>query len=207
MEDFKVYLPKFLSPEQEALLFAELEKYPENIDSRMFSSYLLVPEELYQGDCLSNIATDYFPGKEAKCIILSNTCDMSEANIRHTPKLTVVAPLFSLKKYAAELLKKLSQEQVNEHISLIQKQNISNMFYLPIEGEESFARLDMAFHLPTPKKEFLPKRYRALGNYGFYLLLFKLSIHFCRMRDGINRDIPQQAAPSPQTSELARPAT
>ena len=32
LEDFKVYLPKYLTPESEKALYEELKKFPNNVD-------------------------------------------------------------------------------------------------------------------------------------------------------------------------------
>lgn len=52
-------------------------------------------------------------------------------------------------------------------------------------------RFDCIFSLPS-SKEFIEKltseRIFTLINYGFYLLLFKLSVHFTRIQEKVDRD-------------------
>ena len=78
------------------------------------------------------------------------------------------------------------------------------MFYLPEKKngqnvllEESFVRFDINVTLPisifsggTYDNSYAPKgdRLISFSNYGFYLFLIKLSVHYCRFREGVFRD-------------------
>ncbi|MGO9410399.1 MAG: hypothetical protein ACLQCB_06550, partial [Spirochaetia bacterium] len=82
-DDVRLFLPKYLSPETEERLFADLIGYPENIDSRMYGFIGKSESVLYQGDGLSSMPVTILPSKETRdlpCIVISNTCDIDPEN-------------------------------------------------------------------------------------------------------------------------------
>jgi hypothetical protein len=56
-EDLKTYLPKYLSAEGQANLFAELSQFPNNIDRRLYTLRLLNEMNVFQGDGLARSPT------------------------------------------------------------------------------------------------------------------------------------------------------
>ena len=139
LEDLKIYLPKFLSSDSEKELFKGLKDFPENIDDRIYTSYLKDSSIIFQGDGMNNFLVINLPDSEIKkspVMILSNTCDIDAGNLRNFPSQIVYAPIFNLKKYH-ETLKKNSQkteEQISAHIKAIKNQNITQIFFLPKYG-------------------------------------------------------------------------
>ncbi len=199
LEEIKIYLPKYLSPESEEDLFDQLKQFPENIDDRLYTDYFLEPEVIYQGDGIEGLLVVNLPDaqiRSTRAMILSNTCDVDEHNKRLFPSSLVYAPIFNLDKYekgliASEILK--DEEQIRNHIHAIKKQRITQIFYLPIGGaleNESIVFLD---RLNSCDNSFLTgKRIKdirlfTLSNYGLYLFIFKLSVHFTRITEGIDR--------------------
>ena len=128
-------------------------------------------------------------------IILSNTCDVDLQNERNFPSQLVYSPIFDLSKYRSSLIEKSKKpkEHIDDHISAIRRQEITQIFYLPsIEGklEESLVFLDRINNMPNKivDRESVPsKRIFTLSNYGLYLFLIKLSIHFTRIQDKVDR--------------------
>ena len=197
-DEIRIYLPKFLSAESERELFKGLKDFPENIDDRLYTTYLTDTKIIYQGDGLNNLLVVNLPMSEIKpapSIILSNTCDIDLQNERNFPSQIVYAPIFSLEKYKQTLLKKSkkSNEQIIDHINAIKKQEITQVFYLPkLEGklEESIVFLDRVNNMPNnliERDKITSNRIFTLSDYGAYLFLLKLSIHFTRVQDKVER--------------------
>ncbi len=198
LEDFKVYLPKFLSAESDKELFEGLKEFPTNIDSRIYTNYLEESDLIYQGDAINDMLVINLPDptiKPTTSIILSNTCDLDLQNKRNFPSQIVYAPIINLDKYRAKLYEKSekSRDQIDSHINAIKKQEITQIFYLPrIDGrlEESIVFFDRVCNFPNKlvdRGKIKDKRVFTLSDYGVYLFLLKLSIHFTRIQDQVER--------------------
>ncbi len=197
-DEVKIYLPKFLSEESDRVLFNGLKDFPENIDERLYTTYLNDTRIIYQGDGLNNLLVVNLPKPEVKpapSIILSNTCDIDLQNERNFPSQIVYAPIFSLDKYKLTLLKnsKKSKEQIDDHINAIKRQEITQIFFLPkFDGklEESIVFFDRVNNMPNTlieRDKITTNRIFTLSDYGAYLFLLKLSIHFTRVQDKVER--------------------
>lgn len=198
LDEIKIYLPKFLSAESDRELFKGLKDFPDNIDERLYTTYLQDNKIIYQGDGLKNLLVVNLPKSEIKPvpgIILSTTCDIDLQNERNFPSQIVYAPIFSLEKYRQALLNnsKKSIEQITDHINAIKKQQITQIFYLPkFDGkiEESIVFLDRVNNMPNTlieRDKITSNRIFTLSDYGAYLFLLKLSIHFTRVQDKVER--------------------
>jgi hypothetical protein len=78
-----------------------------------------------------------FPKKglyTAPCIVISNSCDISQENERHTPVNICYAPIINLEKYRAELIRQYGNEKADGIIQSIRKQETTQYFYLPKMG-------------------------------------------------------------------------
>ena len=198
LDDFKLYLPKFLSAESDKELFESLKDFPNNIDSRIYTNYLTDSEIIYQGDAITDMLFINLPNPEIKpipSIILSNTCDIDLNNIRNFPSQVVYAPIINLQKYKDALCQKSSKtkEQIDSHIQAIKKQEITQIFYLPsIDSkiENSIVFFDRVCNFPNKqisREKLKDRRLFTLSDYGAYLFLLKLSIHFTRIQDKVER--------------------
>ena len=200
--DIERYLPQYLSKEASANLFAELKDFPENIDNRIYTNFLLGSPIIYQGDGFCGLLSVNLPdAKVAKVpgVILSNSCDIDKANERLSETRLVFATIFQLEKYKNALVKtyvdtgKKTEASINGHIDRIRKQYISHIFYLPAGGNlehESIVFFDRVNNLPNKFVEKIgiqKHRLFTLSDYGFYLFLYKLSIHFTRIRENVTR--------------------
>jgi hypothetical protein len=195
LEDFKQYLPKYLSPAATKKLFAELEQFPRNMDERLYTTRLRGEATVFQGDGLDALPVTNLPDEtvgRAKVMVLSNTCDMDAANPRWMPARIIYCPVISLHAYE-RLLARTGSGISSSHFDDIRAQRVSNMFYLPKTrgtGEEAIALLDRVnncdLKILTPA-EVPDRRLFTLSDYGFYLFLYKLSIHFTRIREGVPR--------------------
>jgi hypothetical protein len=198
IDDIKIYLPKFLSAESERELFAGLKDFPNNIDGRLYTSYLKDSEIIYQGDGLKDLLVINLPNPEIRpvpSIILSNTCDIALENIRNFPSQIVYAPIFNLKKYRDKLYTKSrnSKKQIDSHIDSVRHQRITQIFFLPkIEYriDDSIVFLDRVCNFPNKlmvRDNLKERRIFTFSDYGAYLFLLKLSIHFTRIKDNVER--------------------
>ncbi|PCJ19187.1 MAG: hypothetical protein COB02_09070 [Candidatus Cloacimonadota bacterium] len=197
-EDLKKYLPQYLSNEAQGKLFSELKNFPTNMDGRMFTSTLEEEENWFQGDGVFNVPCIGFPDETVRkrnSLILSNTCDMSKENTRKFPIGVSYIPIVKLAKYEAMLLNMDGETDntVSSHISTIKKQKFTHIFYLPKHGkleEDSivfFDKISNASLKYFEEMDLKKDRIFTLSDYGFYLFLFKLSIHFTRVQEKVDR--------------------
>lgn len=198
LDDIRLYLPKYLSAEEQKVLLTELAAFPNNLDKRFYTTALQSESVLFQGDGFDDVTVPDVEGESfhtAKAMLISNTCDSSLDNPREYYRpFILLAPIFDLNKYENGLLKSGDKLKVASHINSIRKQAISPLFYLPASsglGKECFVRLDCIFsrHLSEGLKNSLLKaKLFTLSDYGFYMLIFKLSVHFSRAFEGVHRN-------------------
>ena len=198
LDDLKLYLPKFLSENSEKSLFEGLKDFPNNLDGRFYTQKLKNEETIFQGDGISGLLVVNLPSTQingAKCLLFSNTCDLDPSNPRSFPSQIVYAPIFDLEKYQSRLasLPEYSPQKISDHIKAIQKQEITQIFYLPQLGgilKESIVFLDRINNCQNnsiDRRDLPSQRIFSLSDYGFYIFLLKLSIHFTRIRDKVDR--------------------
>lgn len=201
---FRDFLPSYLSAESQEKLFGELSQFPDNLDSRMYSHYLLVKNDLFQGDGIKKLPYLCFCSEEIdvlksiqypRALLLSNTCDMEPGNTRLMGINFCYAPIMELGKYENVLLEEINDiEKVRNHVEAVKRQRITHLFYLPKGGNlesDCLVRLDSICHgsLSHASAESLKqKRLFVLSQYGAYLLALKLSYHFCRLTDKVDRE-------------------
>ncbi len=201
--DLRIYLPKYLSAESEKELFQELRQFPGNVDQRFYTDYLEKEDTLFQGDGLSDLLiVDMTSGKadRAPALVLSNTCDVNPGNHRYIPANVCYAPILRLSKYEKLLsdVLKVESEKRRQHIETIRKQHCTQVFFLPrgkALKEDSIVFLDRIHHCSNKdisRSSLRDRRIFTLSNYGFYVFLIKLSIHFTRVREGIDRNAPSR---------------
>ncbi len=197
VHDIQLYLPKYLSEANYKTLLKELKSFPDNIDQRMYTTSL-EKDVLYQGDGFDSLPymdmMNIDKGKkEHYSIILSNTCDIDQDNKRLYPSSIMYAPIIDLEKYIGIL----REQGVNEgiivnHLRDIRKQSITSILYLPNNERitESIVFLDRIMNIGNDyikRDTLLHNRLFSLSDYGFYLLLFKISVHFSRIQEKVNR--------------------
>lgn len=198
IEDIEIFLPKYLSSSSKKNLFDELKSFPYNIDNRLYTNDLIESDIVYQGDGFLDLLMINLPDTRignAKGIILSNTCDIDPSNDRFYPSRISYCPIFSLEKYEQSLIEEgiYNAEQVTDHILSIKKQYVSQIFYLPATGnldKDSIVFFDAVLNCDNniiDRSNLRAKRIFTLSDYGIYLFLFKLSFHFTRIQEGIER--------------------
>ncbi len=197
IEDIRMYLPKYLSAPAEDDLFAELQKFPENMD-KLYTTYRKDDPVIYQGDGIEGLLVINLPETEirpTRAMVLSNTCDIGPDKKVVWPNCIVYSPILNLSKYMEQVsLKRPDKDFLLSHEGAIKKQRISSVFYLPKGGglnNDSLMFFDRVVSCSRKSIENLAiqkSRLFTLSNFGLYLFLFKLSIHFTRIREGIDRE-------------------
>lgn len=199
-ESIRQFLPKYLSPEDEEKLITCINEFPENINSRFYTTFLKLETTIFQGDGIQSLPVVDLPNpvvKHVLALILSNTCDVDEQNDRLFPSKLNYSPIINLKKYI-ELLEShnIESKRLNNHIKAINNQDITQIFYLPaskdIEDSIVFLdRINSCSNSLIDRSNLKEKRTFTLSNLGFYLLLLKLSISFTRIAEKVNRPIDE----------------
>jgi len=191
-EQARIFLPKYLSPEQHKQLYDELRAFPENI--HYYTQKPDLQNELLQGDGWTGLVAINFKTKASKSVsgaIISNSCDVSADNRRALPVNLLFAPIIRLQRYAKLLGEGLGSQGVDSTLSDIRRQRVTSVVYLPPFSdviEESIVPLD-DIHA-HPLDDFIQQersKVFTLSQYGFYIFLLKLSIHFSRFQEGVVR--------------------
>ena len=194
-DNIKIFLPSYLSAESYNILLEELKSFPDNIDNRFYST----PYDekiILQGDGVINVPIINLPENKignAKVIVLSNTCDIDLSNKHYFKSRICYCPIIELNKYENQLKKNFKEDQIKGHINAIKRQEITQIFYLPKgsllekEGIVFLDRINNIANEEVERNKIKETRLFSLSNYGFYLFLFKLSIHFTRMYENIDR--------------------
>lgn len=131
--------------------------------------------------------------RSVRGIVLSNSCDVDPSNPRDVPARVIFAPLVKLSAYEALLHGSgIDTARVDEKVASIKAQKTTNIFCLPAGGpleEDCIVRLDDAHSMPVAAQVDAPDREKlfTLSNTGFYMLVLKLSVHFCRLQEKVNR--------------------
>lgn len=130
--------------------------------------------------------------REVRGIILSNTCDVAPENIRALPPKISFSPIIKLESLERRFLEYgLSREQVSDKVDAIKKQLTSSLFFLPsceALGGDYVALLDDVHSVPVEAHDPVDtKKIFTLSMAAFYLFVFKLSIHYCRLHENLER--------------------
>ena len=127
-------------------------------------------------------------------LVLSNSCDISPENQHDFPRRIMFSPIIRMSKFRKRLSRaSFSNDQIDEKIKAIRSQKRSNALYLPEHsslGDECVVFLDDIHSMPVERHREVPEKEKlfTLSMVGFYILVFKLSIHFCRLREGVERN-------------------
>lgn len=193
-DSLQEHIPPYLTLEQKTALTSAISRFPNEKEYYLPGLYA---DELLQGDCWMNLQIFRFETGEKKKvpgIILSNSCDISSENRRELPTSVVFSPVIKLSKYTSLLENSgLEPSKVRAKIEAIKKQAVTTIFYLPDAigglGDEYIAILDNVHTIPSSAIKIGEENKKGftLNTIGFYLFIFKLSIHFCRLRENVVR--------------------
>lgn len=151
-------------------------------------------DSVLQGDGWRGFVVFAFSSGESrsvKGIAFSNTCDVSPDNERVFPPKITFAPIIKLSRLRERFNQRnLDSEQIESRIQAIMSQKSTSVFYLPAGGgldEDYVALLDDVHSMPMSEFEKGREKIFTLSMAGFYLFVFKLSIHFCRLHENLER--------------------
>jgi hypothetical protein len=190
-EGLEDHLPKYLSSADQAELVSHLRDF----ENRNYYTTLF-PTDLLQGDGWFGFdIINLMDGKRDKIkgIMVSNSCDIDPSHKRDLPTRIVFAPLVKMGAYADLLARaNLDPRQIETKIEAIRKQRVTSLFFLPKGGlldEDHIALLDDLHNVPLKMFDEFEARSKlfTLSQVGFYLFVFKLSIHFCRFSENLSR--------------------
>lgn len=195
-DDLRRFLPTFLSQGSQTAFIDEIKQFLKSHSRPFYTSALEDKELLFQGDGIRNLPIVNLPEPTIKlgsALLLSNTCDVDPSNKRLFDGSLTYAPIFSLQLYLSALLRQgHSQDRVRNHESDIRKQLITQIFFLPKGSsltDDSLVFLDriVSSSSVSAPREIRANRLFTLSDFGAWLLALKLSIHFCRIRDQVDR--------------------
>lgn len=197
VDNIKLYLPQYLSDKERSRLREELAQFPmDGTKDTVYTSALQDADYLLQGDGIGMVPYLNFPDltiKKVPVLLMSNTCDMSTENKRMNDSRIMYSPIIRLDKYVQLLKRNFPEERVANHLKDIRAQYVSQILYLPKGGKldyEGIVFFDRSISLPLDEKrvkEMCEHKLFTLSNFGFYLYLLKLSIHFTRIQEKIDR--------------------
>lgn len=196
-EDLWRQIPHYLTAEPERkILIKNLQELSEGATKGYYIPQNSDPYlgEVLQGDGWRGFQVFSFTSGHRRriCgIVLSNSCDISIKNQRiQLPKVTF-APIVRLDRLEEIFVGHgLSSQQIISRIQAIRSQSITSMFYLPADGpleNEHVALLDDIHSVPVMTLREGTEKLFTLSMAGFYLFVFKLSVHFCRLQENIER--------------------
>jgi hypothetical protein len=196
-EDIKLYLPQYLSDDEQKRLREELAKFPmDGTKETIYTNALKNADYLLQGDGIDSMPFISFPDlklKEVPALLLSNTCDMSVDNKRMNHSRIMYAPILNFDTYEKSLRKNFPNDRVDNHLKDIREQHVSQILFLPKGGNLAYDGIvffDRAISLPQSEdvvNGMCERKLFTFSNFGFYLFLLKLSIHFTRIQEKIDR--------------------
>ena len=201
-DHFEKILPPYLTSPEKSRLKEGLEQFfPEN------STKEIKYDNFYQDDTDSYfkqsdlIAEVRFPEWDethrqynalyGDAMLLSNTCDINPVNQRNAnSKESLFAPIIDLPEYLSDLrINGYNDNQLQTFEADIKRQRITNILYLPPyrdTGPSYIVLLDFIFRFPTAELNKLlmnitQEKIKSLSRFGYYLFIFKLSYHLCRV--------------------------
>ncbi|MFV0513486.1 MAG: hypothetical protein ACK5MY_07625 [Jhaorihella sp.] len=197
-ESLQQQIPYYLTAEDRQVLVDQLKA----ISRGGTADYFLDPyrdnfkADMLQGDGWRGFQLFKFDTGERRSVqglVLSNSCDVDPENPRDVPARLIFAPLVKLAAYEALLRASgIDEQKVDVKLASIRAQKTTNMFFLPRGGplaEDHVVRLDDAHSMPVAAHVEATDREKlfTLSNTGFYMLVLKLSVHFCRLHEKVNR--------------------
>lgn len=194
-EDLTTGLPAYLTAADQAAIAKGLRDFTQSQRLQGFYHATRDPEPL-QGDVWGRIDVFNFntgERKRVRALLVSNSCDIAAGNERYMQPKVTVATVIAMTAYEQLLLANgLSEMRVGDHLKQVRAQAVTHMFYLPAGAAmngEHVALLQDLHSLPMQAMAEQPPKPRlaSLSQCAFYLLLFKLSVHFCRFLEGVDR--------------------
>jgi hypothetical protein len=197
LEEIRQFLPTFLSQGSENAFVDEVTHFLRQSENRPFYTEALRDETfILQGDGLEGLLIVNLPEtatRQGPGIVLSNSCDISPLNQRLFEASLCYAPIFSLPAYLDTLRRQFPEERVVSHERDLRRQSITQIFFLPKGGKlpnDAIVFLDRIIstgNQTITRTDLSDRRLFTLSDFGAWLFTLKISIHFCRIRDNVDR--------------------
>lgn len=195
-EQLKTQIPFYLTaaPAQKELV-RNLEALNGGAATGYYISSAREPDAdaMLQGDGWRGFQLFSFDADEMRAvqgIVLSNSCDISRDNNRAIAPKIVFVPIVKLTAIEARLKAHgLANNAISGRVTAMKSQSVTNIFYLPAGEslkEDYVALLDDIHSMPVASHNGNEKLF-TLSMAGFYLFSFKLSVHFCRLHENVDR--------------------
>jgi hypothetical protein len=194
LKNIEDHIPYYLTADKKQALINALRRFPLEGATYCQTGH---SDEALQGDCWSGFEAvnfDTLKKRSLQGIILSNSCDISPDNKRDFPPNVTFAPMVPLSQYMQMLVDKgLAPDKVDSKVSAIRSQHYTNMFFLPRCQYLDQDYVVLFDHIQTmPYQAFAgsqaKQRKSMLTMVGFYIFIFKLSFHFCRFHEEVDRE-------------------
>jgi hypothetical protein len=204
IEELNKILPPELTEQRKGRLQDGLKQFfkSTNLQDKFYSDFYLSSTNPFflQGDLIKELRFPIFNSDSRlyeklyyDAILISNTCDIDEANKRNIPKKAILAKLIPLDTFV-ETLHEMEVENAANILIQVKNQLFSNVIYLPEtrDKKEYIAYFDdltiiEVEELTVLKDEITSNRIASLDYFGYYLFIFKLSYHFCRLPEETQR--------------------
>jgi len=191
LEKVRLSLPPYLAAADKQALLDQLSGHDPRPD---YYGPVDDPEPVQGDGWRGLIGFDFASGEreQQQGLILSNSCDIAAANEPYPDQHIAFSPILSLSRYERFLIDAgISRQQVDDLVGRMRQQKVHRIFYLPaMEGirEECIVALDIVHSQPLDSlPEDAVQRQFSLSLFGWYMLLLKLSIHFTRMSEAVER--------------------
>lgn len=196
-EEIRNFLPTFLSQGSENAFLDEIKHFLRYSENRSYYTQVLRGQPfIFQGDGLEGLLIIKLPDTTTnlgKGMILSNSCDINPLNERLFETSLCYVPILSLPAYLNALRKQFPEERVAAHERELRRQSITQIFFLPQGGKlanDAIVFLDRIISIANDtidRSSLSDRRLFTLSDFGAWLFTLKLSIHFCRIRDKVDR--------------------
>ena len=197
-ESLRQQIPYYLTSKDRQTIVDELKAISRGGTAGYFLSQYrnAFKSDMLQGDGWRGFQLFMFDtGKRrsVRGLVISNSCDVDPDNRRDLPVRVIFSPLVKLATYETLLQKSgIKKRQIDAKLAAIRAQKTSSLFFLPSGGpltDDHVVRLDDAHSMPVAAHSAAADREKlfTLSNTGFYMFVLKLSIHFCRLQEKVNR--------------------
>lgn len=205
IDDLSKILPPELTEQKKGRLQEGLNQFLKvnNNKDKYYTDFYLKSSNSHflQGDLIREIRFPVFNKSIRQyeklyfdALLISNTCDVDDSEKkRNVAKQAILAKLVPLELFI-ESLGENGVKNSADIITQIKNQQFSNVIYLPQtkSNKEYLAYFDDLSiididELNTLKDEINSNRIDSLDYFGYYLFVFKISYHFCRLPEESHR--------------------
>ncbi len=203
---FDQMLPSYLTNTAKGRIKEALEQFFDDTEQINYADFYTLEEHnfLMQSDVVHSVVgidwdvneRTYTSGFIA-ALLISNSCDVTIENNRTVnSKEALFAPITLVESYLTLARENgASEEQLNTFRNTLQRQEYTNLFYLPpnpVNQKDYIVRLDKIHWVPQTEltgiiSDLDNERFISLSDWGYYLYLTKLSLHTCRVPEELER--------------------